>query len=152
LQVDSGRSTGVPMNPLFRNPPPASNDPTEYHDPVTIPAGDIAENPYWKRDNRRNYPQLSVITQGDVVGLLTVGSEAQPKDDVLQLGDAGAKQLIAVQTEGQKSGLPAFFGKDKAAVKAVLGPGGLPPMPTNLGQNMSGKSYTLNKEQTYEGK
>ena len=26
-------------------------------------ASDIAENPYWKRDVRRAYPQLSVVTQ-----------------------------------------------------------------------------------------
>ncbi|KAL9058532.1 MAG: hypothetical protein Q9162_001687 [Coniocarpon cinnabarinum] len=151
LQIDSKRSTGVPLNPLFRNPPPAGNNPADYDDPVTAPAGDIAENPYWKRDVRRSYPRLSVVNQGDVVGLLSVGSQAAPREDVLQIGDAGQKQLVAVQEEGQKTGLPTFFKKDKANMAAVLGPDGLPPMPSNLGQNMVGKQYSLDAEQSYEG-
>ena len=95
--VDPSRSSGIPLNPQFRNPPPGAVDPNAYDDPVTIPAGDIADNPYWKRDVRRSYPQLSTVTQGDVVALLTVGSKASPKDDVLQIGDAGAKQLVEVK-------------------------------------------------------
>merc|ERR1712115_485618 len=35
LAVDPKRSSGVPLNPHFRNPPPASNDPNAYDDPVT---------------------------------------------------------------------------------------------------------------------
>ena len=89
------------------------------------------------------------MNQADVVGLLTVGSQAAPKEDVLQIGDAGQKQLVAVQEEGQKTGLPAFFKKDQANLAAVLGPDGLPPMPSNLGQNMTGKRYELT-EQSYE--
>lgn len=151
LQIDSKRSTGVPLNPLFRNPPPAGQDPKAYDDPVTAPAGDIAENPYWKRDVRRSYPRLSVVNQGDVVGLLTVGSQAAPKEDVLQIGDAGQKQLVAVQEQGRRTGLPAFFKKDKGNMAAVLGANGLPPLPSNLGQNMNGKRYDLT-EQSYEDK
>ena len=150
FQIDSRRSTGVPLNPIYRNPPPGGNDPKDYDDPVTIPAGDIAENPYWKRDVRRRYPRLSVVNQGDAVGLLTVGSQSNPKEDVLGIGDAGAKQLVAVQEEGQKGGLPAFFEKDKRNMDAVLGADKLPPMPLNLGQNMSGKQYELLDEQSYE--
>ena len=131
---------------MFRNPPPAGNDPKAYDDPVTIPAGDIAENPYWKRDVRRSYPRLSVVNQGDVVGLLTVGSQAAPKEDVLQIGDAGQKQLVEVQQEGLKTGLPTFFKKDKANMAAVLGVDGLPPMPANLGQNFTDKKYTLTEK------
>lgn len=116
-----------------------------------MPAGDIAENPYWKRDVRRNYPRLSVVDQGDVVGLLTVGSKASPKEDVLQIGDAGQKQLVTVQEEGQRTGLPAFFKKDEGNMAAVLGADGLPPLPSKLGQNMTGKRYELT-EQSYEGK
>lgn len=152
LQLDSGRSTGIPVNTIYRNPPPGANDPRDYDDPVTIPAGDIAENPYWKRDVRRNYPRLSVVNQGDVVGLLTVGSKSDPREDVLQIGEAGSKQLVAVQEEGEKGGLPAFFQKDKKNMASVLGPDGLPPMPANLGQNMNGKRYELLPEQSYENK
>ena len=147
------RSSGVPMNPVFRNPPPGANDPKDYDDPVTIPAGDIADNPYWKRDVRRAYPRLSVVNQSDVAGLLTVGSAAAPKENVLQIGDAGSKQLVALKEESDKGGLGmVFFNKNKNAAAAVLGADGLPPLPASLGQNMSGKSYDLNAEQTYENK
>lgn len=137
------------MNPLFRNPQPGGNDPTFYQDPVTVPAADLAENPYWKRDMRRSYPKLSVITQGDVVGLLTVGSKAAPRDDILQIGDAGSKQLVALKDEG-KAGLPAFFQKDEKSLGSVLGPGGLPPLPANLrganGAQPTGLKYKLEPE------
>ncbi|KAK4496797.1 hypothetical protein PRZ48_012781 [Zasmidium cellare] len=146
--LDPGRSSGVPLNPQFRNPPPGGNDPKEYDDPVTIPAGDIAENPYWKRDVRRSYPKLSVVTQPDVVGLLTVGSAAAPKDEVLKLGDAGKTQLVEVREEGQR-GLSTYFQKNNGVAKAVLGPDGLPPLPTS--RHATGKRYQLvdEKEQTY---
>lgn len=147
--MDSTRSTGVPLNRLFRNPAPAGNDPKAYDDPVTIPAADLAENPYWKRDVRRSYPKLSTLNQGDVVGLLSVGSKAEPIKNVLQVGEAGQKQLVAVKEEGDKSGLPALFSKEKSAVDGVLGPDGLPPMPVRLGQNMNGNRYELNQEQAY---
>lgn len=139
------------MNRLFRNPAPSGNDPAEYTDPVSFPAGDLAENPYWKRDVRRNYPQLSVVNQAHIVSLLTVGSKESPKDEVLQIGDAGAKQLVAVREEGQK-GLSAYFGKDKNNMVGVLGPNGLPPMPSNLSQRATGFRYELLAEQTYENK
>lgn len=146
--IDPSRSSGVPLNPQFRNPPPGGNDPKDYEDPVTIPAGDIADNPYWKRDMRRRYPQLSVVNQSDVVGLLTVGSAAQPKDEVLKLGDAGSKQLVEVKEEGEK-GLSAYFEKNSTGLKAVLGPDGLPPLPPS--RHATGKRYEMisDEEQTY---
>ncbi|KAK3647865.1 hypothetical protein LTR56_007839 [Elasticomyces elasticus] len=146
LAVDSKRSTGIPMNNQFRNPSPGGNDPGLYDDPVTVPAADIAENPYWKRDMRRSYPKLSIVQQPDVVALLSVGSAAAPKEDVLQIGDAGNKQLVALKEEG-KQGLSAFFAKDKSAFKGVLGPDGMPPNPAAL----QGKRYEMLKEQTYGG-
>ena len=150
LQIDSGRSSGVPLNPIYRNPPPGGLDPKAYDDPVTIPAGDIADNPYWKRDVRRSYPKLSTVSQSDVVGLLTVGSQSNPKDDVLQLGDAGSKQLVEVKEEGDKGGLPAHFEKSKKSMAGVLSADGLPPMPVNLGQNATEKKYELLKDQSYQ--
>jgi hypothetical protein len=134
------------MNPQFRNPPPGGQDPNGYDDPVTIPAADLADNPYWKRDVRRQYPQLSTVTQGDVVALLSVGSKASPKDEVLQLGDAGKKQLVAVKEEGEKGGLSMFFEKQKGVSASVLGEGGLPPMPPSP---MGAKPYTLMRDQSY---
>ncbi|KAL2041048.1 hypothetical protein N7G274_005992 [Stereocaulon virgatum] len=131
LAVDPDRSTGVPLNSQYRNPPPGANPPEAYNDPVTLPAGDIAENPYYKRDIRRSYPRLSVVKQADVVGLLSVGSKANPKD-VLQIGDAGAKQLVQVKQEGDEKGLAAFFEKEKNGIVGILGPDGLPPFPSGM--------------------
>lgn len=147
--VDSNRSSGVPLNPQYRLPTPGGNDPTLYDDPVTVPSGDIAENPYWKRDMRRSYPKLSVVKQPDVVGLLSVGSAAAPKEDVLQIGEAGSKQLVAVKEEGEK-GLSAFFEKNKGVSSGVLGAGGMPPLPAS--RHPQGKRYGLlgREEQAYD--
>lgn len=147
--VDPNRSNGVPLNPQFRNPPPGDLDPRGYDDPVTVPAADIADNPYWKRDVRRNYPRLSTVKQADVVGLLTVGSAAAPKDDVLQIGDAGAKQLVEIHGQGEEKGLAAVF-EQKGSAVAVLGEDGLPPLPVKLGQNaFKSKDWKLETDQSY---
>lgn len=42
-----------------------------------MPASDIADNPYWKRDVRRAYPQLSMITQSELSSLLIQHSASQ---------------------------------------------------------------------------
>ncbi|KAJ9606563.1 hypothetical protein H2200_008571 [Cladophialophora chaetospira] len=127
--VDANRSNGIPVK-HFRNPPPAALDPASYDEGVTTPAADIADNPYWRRDVRRAYPKLSTVTQGQAVGLLTLGSAANPSPKLLA-GEEGGKQLVAVKQEGEK-GLSAYFEQEKAA--AVLGENGLPPMPVNFGQ------------------
>ncbi|KAL8821210.1 MAG: hypothetical protein Q9223_000725 [Gallowayella weberi] len=146
LAVDPNRSSGVPLNPQYRNPPPGANPPGAYDDPVTVPAGDIAENAYFRRDIRRSYPRLSVVKQGDVVGLLTVGSKAEPKDDVLQNGEAGAKQLIQVQQEGEEKGLASLLQREKTKVASILGPNGLPPFPTGASRTspQGGRKYIMN--------
>lgn len=138
LAVDPTRSTGVPLNSQFRNPPPGANPPGSYDDPVTVPSGDIAENPYYKRDIRRSYPRPSVLTQADITGLLTVGSSAMPIEGSLQTGEAGAKQLIEIK-EGR--GLSEVLG-DKN-----LSSGGLPPNPAGLHRQATEgrKGYTINK-------
>ena len=88
---------------------------------------------------------MSTVKQGDVVALLTVGSKASPKEDVLQIGDAGAKQLVEVKGEGEK-GLAAFFKKEKNVAGGVLGPNGMPPMPVSL----EAKKYEILGEQSYQ--
>ncbi|CAD6441354.1 31fc4dfe-3740-4ebd-987b-69806bbdbad0 [Sclerotinia trifoliorum] len=147
--VDPTRSNGVPLNPQFRNPPPGSNEPFSFIDPVTFPAGDIAENPYWKRDSRRSYPQLSFVKQGDVVGLLSVGSEASPRKELI--GEEGGKELVRVAEVGER-GLAAFFeGGDregKAALE-VFGKGGLPPTPSGLSLREGADKYNLTEENAY---
>ncbi len=151
--IDPNRSSGVPLNPYFRNPAPGSNNPKEYTDPVTIPAGDIADNPYWKRDARRNYPQLSVVNQAQQVSLLSVGSAAAPRVELI--GEEGSKALVAAEEEGKGAGgLASFLEKGGAeAAKLVLAQtGGLPPLPS--GQSLStgtwaAHKYELDPEQSY---
>jgi hypothetical protein len=89
-----------------------------------------------------------VVSQPDVVALLTVGSAAAPKDDVLQLGEAGTKQLAQVKEEGER-GLSPHFQQNSASLQAVLGPDGLPPRPPSL--HRANRTYELVKdeEQTY---
>lgn len=128
--------------------------PLAYDDPVTLPAGDIADNPYWKRDVRRSYPQLSTVRQADAVSLLTVGSKATPKDDVLKIGQAGEQQLIAVKEQGEERGLAALFEQDKKSVQGVLGANGLPPNPANINtvSKPSQSKYELGTENGYPEK
>jgi hypothetical protein len=126
-------------------------DPNTYDDPVTVPAADIAANPYWKRDVRRSYPQLSSVTQGDVVALLSVGSKAAPNEETLQIGDAGKKQLVEVKKDGEEKGLAAFFEKQKGVASSVLGPDGQPPMPAPV-YKPEVVQYELTAEQSYPSK
>lgn len=149
--IDPNRSNGVPLNPYYRNPAPGSNDPMAFDDPVTVPAGDIADNPYWKRDNRRHYPKLSVLKQAELASLLRLGSAASPKVDLI--GEAGEKQLVAVQQEGSETGLAKCI---ETAPPADVAKGvfvdGLPPLPS--GQSLASGSwdvhkYELTEEKTY---
>ncbi|KAJ6784685.1 hypothetical protein PWT90_00428 [Aphanocladium album] len=142
LAIDPNRSNGVPLNPYYRFPAPGSNDPASFEDPVTLPAADIAGNPYWKRDNRRNYPQLSVVSQADVVSLLTVGSAASPKVELI--GEAGEKALVAAQQEDQTTGLAKVLAK--ATPKDVakdLFVNGLPPLPS--GQSLASGEWNVHQ-------
>lgn len=145
LAIDPNRSTGVPLNPQFRLPTPGALPPLSYDDPVTLPAADLADNPYWKRDARRSYPRQSVVNQGDAAGLLTVGSQAAPKENALQAGAAGEQQLVSLKQEGEERGLAAAFAKDQSTIQGVLGPDGLPPLPAKLNsakvQLGSGQGY-----------
>jgi hypothetical protein len=120
---------------------------------VTVPAADIAENPYWMRDTRRQYPQLSTVTQGDVVALLSVGSKAVPNEQVLQIGEAGKKQLVMVKQEGEQTGLAAYFQKERNLGAAVLGQDGLPPVAPSLNlEKKTVRQYPLLDEQPYDSR
>lgn len=85
-----------------------------------------------------------------MVALLSVGSAGKEKVELI--GDAGSKQLVAAQEEGEK-GLAAFFEKQKDLASGVLGADGMPPLPAALGHNQKTgeKKYDLiaNEEQTY---
>jgi hypothetical protein len=143
----------VPLNPYFRSPAPGSNDPLAYDDPVTVPAGDIADNPYWKRDARRAYPRLSFVNQGDAIALLSVGSQAKPKQELI--GEAGQQALVAARAEGEQAGLAAYFEKKGPLTAKELLVNGLPPLPSGqvLKKDGSGQweagRYELTEEQSY---
>ncbi|KAF9650858.1 NADH dehydrogenase 21 kDa subunit [Thelephora ganbajun] len=61
-------SSGLPIPSLNRYPQPGSR-PEKYSTPATK-ASDPAENPYWKRDVRRAFPKLSVVTQPELSAFL----------------------------------------------------------------------------------
>ncbi|KAI6714330.1 hypothetical protein PZA11_007823 [Diplocarpon coronariae] len=150
LVLDPSRSNGIPLNPQFRNPPPGSNPPFSFEDPVTLPAGDIANNAYWKRDARRNYPQLSFVTQGDVVGLLSLGSQSKPKRELI--GEAGTQALVEAKKEGE-TGLAAFFTKEGGkGTLEQLGRDGLPPLPSGASLKAGADKYNLTADQAYPAK
>ncbi|PTD03017.1 NADH-ubiquinone oxidoreductase 21.3 kDa subunit [Fusarium culmorum] len=115
-----------------------------YDDPVTLPAGDIADNPYWKRDNRRNYPQISVVNQSQFAQLLTVGSAEAPKVDLI--GEAGEKQLVAVKQESE-TGLAKALEKASNATKDVF-VNGMPPLPS--GQTLNTGKWDVHKYELEE--
>ncbi|KYK60536.1 NADH-ubiquinone oxidoreductase [Drechmeria coniospora] len=143
--IDANRSNGVPLNPWYRNPPPGSNDPLAYDDPVTLPAGDIADNPYWKRDNRRAYPRRSVVGQTEFAQLLTVGSAAQPKMELI--GEAGEKQLVTAKQKAETGLAKCLEKTPKSAAQGVF-VDGLPPLPS--GQSLASGSWDVHKYELVE--
>ncbi|KAI0051897.1 21 kDa subunit of NADH dehydrogenase [Auriscalpium vulgare] len=68
VSVDPNISSGLPLPTLNRQPPPASR--TEKYATPATKASDPAQNPYWKRDVRRAFPQLSVVTQPELSTLM----------------------------------------------------------------------------------
>ncbi|PVG02376.1 21 kDa subunit of NADH dehydrogenase [Serendipita vermifera] len=68
-------SSGLPLPDKNRYPPPGSR-PERYSTPATM-ASDVAQNPYWKRDVRRAYPRLSVVTQEEFGKILIASPEGQ---------------------------------------------------------------------------
>lgn len=120
---------------------------------MTVPAGDIADNAYFKRDSRRNYPKLSFVNQADAVALLDVGSAASPKQELI--GEAGEKALVSAKNEGVEGGLARYFvSKGPTSAQSLL-VNGLPPVPSGLAQKKDGSGewevpqYELVEEQTY---
>ncbi|EJD03298.1 NADH dehydrogenase [Fomitiporia mediterranea MF3/22] len=86
-------SSGLPLPDKNRYPQPASR-PERYATPATK-ASDPAQNPYWKRDVRRAYPQLSVVTQEELATFLLQKPE-QPAVDAPTEG----QQQPATSAEG----------------------------------------------------
>ena len=94
-----------------------------------------------------------MVKQADVVALLSVGSKANPKEEVLRIGDAGVKQLTHVRQEGEEKGLAAFFEQEKKVNAGIFGPDGLPPFPIGMSRTspVGGRNYIVDadREQGY---
>jgi hypothetical protein len=102
---------------------PASR-PEEYIDPLTSPAADLAENPYWKRDARRSYPRTLVYSQPYIAGLLSYGNAASPR---IAAGETGIKALAQV-TSGQLE-LTGVLASSDVGREILARNGGRPPLP-----------------------
>ncbi|KAJ7680312.1 NUZM, NADH-ubiquinone oxidoreductase 21.3 kDa subunit [Mycena polygramma] len=127
VAVNPEISTGLPLPAIHRFPPPASR-PEKYSTPATK-ASDPAQNPYWKRDVRRAYPQLSVVTQPELSSLLiehaTAKSVAAPKE-----GSTEDKKDVPADAP-QPVDLSVAISSITAAQK-VYTPANLPPtLPTS---------------------
>ncbi|GMM31602.1 hypothetical protein DAMA08_043470 [Martiniozyma asiatica (nom. inval.)] len=96
LTLVPNRSSGNPYVPYYRVPSPSS-DKHIYKDARTIPSGDIVQNDFHVRDNRRNHPRMSTFDQRQVGALLMVGNSNSSR---LPKGDEGIKAL-AVAGEGE---------------------------------------------------
>ncbi|SCV70069.1 BQ2448_1463 [Microbotryum intermedium] len=68
LVVNPDISSGNPLVRKHRQPEPASRE-EKFSVPVSK-SSDVAQNPYWKRDNRRQYPMTEVLQQSELSALL----------------------------------------------------------------------------------
>ncbi|TDL26120.1 NADH dehydrogenase [Rickenella mellea] len=93
-------SSGLPLPSVHRYPQPASR-PERYATPATK-ASDPAQNPYWKRDVRRAYPRLSVVTQDQLSTFLlqkpvqaSVSAPGESKDNSTEASSVPVAQQTA---------------------------------------------------------
>ncbi|GAA6010357.1 hypothetical protein JCM11491_006284 [Sporobolomyces phaffii] len=123
IVVNPESSSGNPLPSKFRTPEPASRP-----EKFTVPsskASDVAENPYWKRDFRRNYPKTEVVTQGELAKLLIAqgGFESLPPISTPQGPDA----TTAVTADSPAPSLAALYSATAPAVGSFK-----PPTPPGL--------------------
>lgn len=127
LVLVPNRSTGNPVPSLYRKLPPGERieDARNYEDPITIPAGDIVNNRYHKRDYRRNYPRVIAFNQTKVSGLLQLGSASNPR---ISVGDKGSKELAVFVDPTKQVSLASTLNTVSPSVikNEVLGPQGGP--------------------------
>ncbi|ORX36027.1 hypothetical protein BD324DRAFT_629902 [Kockovaella imperatae] len=147
LAINPQISTGLPLPTQHRYPPPGSR-PERYATPATA-ASDVAFNPYWKRDARRNYPQTSFVTQNKLSSLLiaspSVASIPAPKTEIETPRNASAISPQSADSTGNIVPTSAPPSLDTVIAKlpegkAFIGSGiqtgqgsGLPPTPPKLG-------------------
>lgn len=133
LYLVPNRSSGNPVVSLYRVPPPGArlDEAAHYVDPQTLPTGDIAGNPYYKRDHRRHYPQVIGFNQTKVAGLLRLGSEQYPR---IAKGEKGTKELLVFLTDDANVGLASALASTPANVVngQILGISGEPIVAPSL--------------------
>ncbi|KAF8941446.1 hypothetical protein EDD21DRAFT_99996 [Dissophora ornata] len=113
LTVNPKVTSGMPDAKVFRFVAPGGQPPT--HVPHDSLASDIAQNPYYGRDFRRNYPRLAVYSQEEVAGLITA-KEAL----AIESGDS------AVTKAAENVSLTEVL---KSAKSPLYTPANLPPIP-----------------------
>ena len=86
------------------------------------------------------------MNQADAVGLLSVGSAAAPKKELV--GESGAQVLVEVRKEGE-GGLAAYFQGGKRRALESLGKDGMPPLPSGANLKVGADKYKLTEEQAY---
>jgi hypothetical protein len=118
---------------------PASR-PEEYVEPLTSPAADLADNPYWKRDTRRDYPRTLIYTQPYIAGLLSYGNASAPR---IAAGETGTKALAEV-TSG-KLELTTVLESTDVGKEVLSRNGGLPPLP-GTGRGRTQWRFKVNEE------
>ncbi|GAA5805059.1 hypothetical protein EDC94DRAFT_613147 [Helicostylum pulchrum] len=93
LSINPLSTDGMPVVGKFRTPAPASQGKYVY---PKSEASAISNNPYYKRDTRRNFPRLAVYTQNDVA-LLLEGGHVDPS----LTAEAAADKAVATSTEAK---------------------------------------------------
>jgi hypothetical protein len=119
---------------------PASR-PEEYIEPLTAPAADLADNPYWKRDTRRDYPRTLVYSQPYIAGLLSYGNVVAPR---VAAGETGVKALAEVR-DG-KLELTSVLASTEVGREVLARNGGLPPLPGTGERGRTRWRFKLNEE------
>ncbi|KAH7108174.1 21 kDa subunit of NADH dehydrogenase [Auriculariales sp. MPI-PUGE-AT-0066] len=124
VAVNPEISSGLPLADRHRRPTPASR-PERYATPATK-ASDPAQNPYHKRDVRRQYPQLSVINQTSMARVLLNSPELRavkapeastPADAASIKAAAPTDPAVAVSTPAPV--VPAPLADLTAAISAI---------------------------------
>lgn len=132
LVLVPNRSSGNPVVSFFRAVPPGGDiEGSKKHvEPVTQ-AGDIKGNPYFKRDFRRNYPQVHSFDQSKISGLLKLGSASSPR---VSIGDKGNQELAVFENPDQPISLATTLGGiDKSIINGeLLGKQGEPMVAPSL--------------------
>jgi hypothetical protein len=118
-----------------------SSRPEEFIEPLTSPAADLAENPYWKRDTRREYPRTLVYSQSYIAGLLSYGSAASPR---IAAGEAGTKALAEVRSGNLE--LTTVLASTDVGKEVLARHGGFPPLPGTGPRGRNKWRFKLNDE------